>query len=157
MNESRSSSAWSRWAAKFSMSRSFVPRLYSSFQMGSYMRAASNFPTFIRPSHILIPMSMVRSRATHSKRSAEKAARRIRSGLERSDFFSYMLKNNGNQSGKEEMTEDEMKEAASILIIAGSETPSLPAFSRVMRIHSLTHSPFQSHFSFSFALELTSI
>lgn len=85
-------------------------------------------------------MSLVWRKATHRKWSAEKAARRIRSDVERPDFFSHMLKNNnGEKNNKEGMSEDEMGEAASILIIAGSENVS-KAFLCFLIIHLVGHS-----------------
>jgi cytochrome P450 len=57
----------------------------------------------------------------HRKMSAEKAKRRMEMDTDRPDFMSYIMRNNNTEKG---MTDEEIQENASILIVAGSEIVS---------------------------------
>lgn len=71
--------------------------------------------------NLFIPQSMKDKRANHFKWSAERVEERLKITTDRKDFMSYMLR----EKGQKGMTDDEFKEAAGILVMAGSETVSL--------------------------------
>jgi cytochrome P450 len=70
----------------------------------------------------ILPKFLGKSAADHRKYSADKADRRMQLQTDRPDFMSYILKHNETEKG---MTLAEIREGASVFILAGSETVSL--------------------------------
>ncbi|CAD6446448.1 1bed780c-1914-4f58-812b-d0afbe267ce5 [Sclerotinia trifoliorum] len=68
---------------------------------------------------LLIPSSLLNGFNEHRKLAGAKAERRMNSAQDRPDFMSFILKHNDTDKG---MTLDEIRENASVLIIAGGET-----------------------------------
>lgn len=60
----------------------------------------------------------------HRKLAAAKVERRLNSVEDKPDFMSFILKHNDTDKG---MTQNEIRENASVLIIAGSETVYIPS------------------------------
>lgn len=70
----------------------------------------------------ILPKFLGNSAAAHRKYSADKADRRMQLQTDRPDFMSYILKHNETEKG---MSPAEIREGASVFILAGSETVSL--------------------------------
>jgi len=85
-----------------------------------YLFIARLYPSVSKFLDILIPQSMKQKRKDHFNWSAERAQSRVHMKTDRQDFFSYMLR----EKGEKGMSDDELSEAAGILIMAGSETVS---------------------------------
>lgn len=71
----------------------------------------------------VLPKFLGQRAADHRKFSADKADRRMKLQTDRPDFMSYILKHNETEKG---MTPAEIREGASVFILAGSETVSSP-------------------------------
>lgn len=98
----------------------WVKITFDYIKMMEFMRLTRIFPSVEKVLHYFIPQSLKDVRTNHAKWSAEKAQARVQMNTDRQDFMSYLLKGDD----KNGLTKDEINEAATILILAGSETVS---------------------------------
>lgn len=96
----------------------WVKITFDYIKMMEFMRLTRIFPSAEKILHFFIPQSLKDVRTNHAKWSAEKAQARVQMNTDRQDFMSYLLRGD-DKSG---LTKDEINEAATILILAGSET-----------------------------------
>lgn len=96
----------------------WVAITFGSIKVMEYMRIARIYPLLEALITMIIPKSMKDIRISHNKWSSDRAQERLKMGTERQDFMSYILRH----SGEKGMSNDELNEAAAILILAGSET-----------------------------------
>lgn len=97
----------------------WVRILFGSVKSAIIARVARSYPILrdILPS--LIPKSLSNERKYHEKFVENAVDRRLASQTDQKDFFSYLLRHNGDEKG---MTVQEMYSNSNVLIIAGSET-----------------------------------
>ena len=79
---------------------------------------------------VLVPQSMKQNRLDHARFAYDKTVKGVNDKVDHLDFVSYMLKNND----KNGMADDELKENAAILIVAGSETVSVKLLSSALAL-----------------------
>jgi cytochrome P450 len=104
---------------KTGVMHAWISLIFSLFEIVVIITELRKHPPFGPLLLLLIPPSMRNRFVQHRKLSAEKAERRMATDTDRPDFMTYIMRHNETEKG---MTPDEMKENASILIIAGSET-----------------------------------
>lgn len=86
------------------------------------MSEIGRYPSIARLLMRMIPESRKQIRRDHQNLSRAMAQKRMDTKTDRPDFLSYMLKNNDVEKGG--MTDEEIRDSAPLLIVAGSETVS---------------------------------
>jgi cytochrome P450 len=104
---------------KTGVMHSWIALIFSLFEVVTIISELRKYPTVGSLLMLLIPPKMRNRFVNHKKLAAEKAERRMATVTDRPDFMTYIMRHNETEKG---MTADEIKENASILIIAGSET-----------------------------------
>jgi len=98
---------------------SWIQTIFDIFEVGSWITESKHYPIIGKLVYFMIPKALVEKFPTHKKMAADKATRRMDKDTDRPDFMSYIMKNNDTEKG---MSRAEIRENASLLIIAGSET-----------------------------------
>lgn len=97
----------------------WVAMIFESIKLVSLSGILLRHPWLKPLARLFISQELVRSQREHRELTARTAKRRLESGnLAREDFMSYILRHNDDKG----MSEGEIIENSSILIIAGSET-----------------------------------
>ncbi|KAM3076809.1 hypothetical protein ACMFMG_003723 [Clarireedia jacksonii] len=104
---------------KTGVMHSWIELIFSIFGINVVITELRKYPPYGTWLLFLIPPSMRNRFQRHKALAAEKAERRMAKHTDRPDFMAYIMKHNETEKG---MTEGEIKENASILIVAGSET-----------------------------------
>ncbi|PQE28878.1 isotrichodermin C-15 hydroxylase protein [Rutstroemia sp. NJR-2017a BBW] len=104
---------------KTGVMHSWIALIFSLFEVVVIISELRKYPTVGSLLMLLIPPKMRNRFINHKKLAAQKAERRMATVTDRPDFMTYIMRHNETEKG---MTPDEIKENASILIIAGSET-----------------------------------
>lgn len=78
----------------------------------------------------LVPQSMKQNRLDHARFAYDKTEKQVNDKVDHLDFVSYMLKNND----KNRMADDELRENAAILIVAGSESVNVKLLSSALAL-----------------------
>lgn len=97
----------------------WIEIIFKTLSIDPIVNELTHYPFFHFISSRLVPSSMLNAFNEHRKLAAAKAERRMNSVEDKPDFMSFILKHNDTDKG---MTLDEIRENASVLIIAGSET-----------------------------------
>jgi cytochrome P450 len=88
-----------------------IRTLYQTLRANNFMRATQSFPAATRLLKAMIPKDLAKKRLDFINWANEKATTRMKSGSDRPDFMTYMLRNNlDTEEGG--MTENELREAA---------------------------------------------
>jgi cytochrome P450 len=99
----------------------WIDVMFRMFKINSFITEARKYPP-IGPLLLLLVPADIRNKIQHHRDLAkEKAERRMATETDRPDFMTYILRHNDTENG---MTPEEIKENASTLILAGSETVS---------------------------------
>jgi cytochrome P450 len=85
-----------------------------------YNRISRIFPAVAFIASLFVPKSLKETVVNHAAWSAERTQERLKIKTDRKDFMSYMLAADADKA----MSNDELNEASTILILAGSETVS---------------------------------
>ncbi|KAJ8058514.1 hypothetical protein OCU04_012698 [Sclerotinia nivalis] len=97
----------------------WIELIFKTLSVDPIVNELLHYPFFSYFSKFLLPNSMLGAFNDHRKLAAAKTERRMNSVQDRPDFMSFILKHNNTDKG---MTLDEIRENASVLILAGSET-----------------------------------
>jgi cytochrome P450 len=97
----------------------WVSMIFENIKLSVFGEAMLRHPALKWVAGLMVPPKLVRSRAEHSALTVATAKKRLEAGnVERGDFMSHILRHNDEKG----MSEGEVIENASVLIIAGSET-----------------------------------
>ncbi|OAA59705.1 Cytochrome P450 [Niveomyces insectorum RCEF 264] len=97
----------------------WVAMIFQSVKLSSLAHIVKRAPWLEPVSALLTPKHMKQDNSNHHQLSRGTAKKRLQSGnTVREDFMSYILRHNDEKG----MTEDEIIENSSVLIVAGSET-----------------------------------
>jgi len=99
----------------------WIQTIFEIFEINSWVIEARNYPIIGKFVYFMLPRELLKKFPTHKEMAREKATRRMNRVTDRPDFMSYIMKNNDTEKG---MSTPEIRENASLLILAGSETVS---------------------------------
>ncbi len=99
----------------------WVAAVYNAFKLLHMTGAVCKFPFLKKVLDRLVPQSLKNAELEHYNFTKTKVQNRINLKTDRPDFMSYVLQENGKETG---MTEREMIASFAILLLAGSETTS---------------------------------
>jgi len=99
----------------------WVAAVYNAFKLLHMTGAIGKFPFLKAILDRLVPQSLKDAELNHYSFTKTKVETRMRLATDRPDFMSYVLRENGKESG---MTDKEIVASFAILLLAGSETTS---------------------------------
>lgn len=97
----------------------WITLIFQSVKVGLTLIEVARYPVIGKVIMWMIPESLKQIRRDHAALSRSRAQKRIETKTDRPDFLGEMLKHNESDKG---MTLEEIRDAASVLVTAGSET-----------------------------------
>lgn len=100
----------------------WIQSVFSLLEVSVWNMEGLHFPILNAITPFIFPKSILNILKEHMQKSSEKAERRMNRDTDRPDFMTYIMKSQDTENG---MTRQEIRDNASVLLVAGSETVSL--------------------------------